>query len=53
MKEEKKKCPLCPKKYQSYNDLKEHAKKIHDLDEAGLEYHGYRKIIFKGLYQGK
>ena len=23
-------CPFCPKKYQSYNDLKRHMEKIHD-----------------------
>jgi len=23
-------CPLCPKKYQSYKDLKKHMERIHD-----------------------
>lgn len=30
----KEKCPLCPKEYQSENDLDEHLRKIHGLSIA-------------------
>lgn len=31
------KCPLCPKEYQSENDLDEHLKKIHGLSIASIK----------------
>ena len=34
---EKKKCPLCPKKYQSENDLRKHLKRIHGFDKDKAE----------------
>lgn len=33
------KCPLCPKEYQSENDLQRHIKKIHGLSVAVLKQH--------------
>ena len=30
------KCPLCPKEYQSKNDLKRHIKKIHKNDLSNI-----------------
>jgi hypothetical protein len=32
------KCPCCPKKYQSINDLDNHIKKIHKLSPVALRY---------------
>jgi len=34
---EKKKCPLCPKEYQSPNDLEDHLKKYHGLSIAHIK----------------
>ena len=31
------KCPLCPKKYQSENDLRKHLKRIHGFDKSKAE----------------
>ena len=31
----KHKCPLCPRKYQSKNDLRKHLKRIHGIDDKG------------------
>jgi len=33
----KKKCHLCPKKYQSQNDLDDHLRKIHGLTVAHIK----------------
>lgn len=33
----KKKCPLCPYKYQSPNDLDSHLRKIHGLSKATIK----------------
>lgn len=41
----KHKCPLCPKEYQSYNDLQTHVKKIHGKSDIEQNFEGYRKII--------
>lgn len=30
----KTKCPWCPKKYQSFNDLISHAKKVHGVNSG-------------------
>jgi uncharacterized Zn-finger protein len=35
----KKKCPYCPKKYQSPNDLDAHLQKIHGLTPAKIKEH--------------
>lgn len=37
LKKPKEKCPLCPKEYQSRNDLDEHLKKIHGLSIANIK----------------
>lgn len=59
-------CPFCPKKYQSKNDLHKHLKKIHecDLTDEQLEsmnreitfgdiYNWNENNIIKGFVQGK
>jgi hypothetical protein len=33
----KRKCPLCPKEYQSPNDWKDHLRKKHGLNEAHIK----------------
>ena len=41
----RRKCPRCPKTFQSYNDLIKHAKKIHGMSDIELNFEGYSKII--------
>lgn len=42
------KCPLCPKKYQSENDVKRHLKKIH----GNIEYpEGFNNYFCRCIYQ--
>lgn len=52
------KCPLCPKEYQSENDLNRHCKKIHgrtlkELQQEPLEQVELRKQQLRDYIQSK